>query len=219
MVTPTQAWDRFAQRATPRRAANAAGATSWLNWTQYPDHGPDESVLGLVDGKRVVELGSGSGDNLAHLVSLGATGVGVDIAPSRTAVATTVWGHLSGVDFVTADAADYLAANLGGFDIVYSIFGALWFTDPKLLLPRVRDALVPGGVLVFSHLPACAAGQSVNRVITQHHLSAELWVNKLLASGFERATANTVASPTTAEDQRGTLLVRAYRPDADSVPR
>ncbi|MCX4881589.1 class I SAM-dependent methyltransferase [Streptomyces sp. NBC_00847] len=77
-----ESWDRYAVGSKPPRAVNAEGETTWLNWTQYADHGPNESVLGPVAGRRVLELGSGSGSNLAHLVTLGATGQGVDIAPS-----------------------------------------------------------------------------------------------------------------------------------------
>lgn len=129
-MSATQAWERYAAGARPRRQVNAAGASTWLNWTQYPDHGPDEALFGEVRGRRAVELGSGSGSNLAHLATLGAVCTGVDLAPSRTAAATTTWGHLPNLEFVTADAVDYLTDCQAAFDIVYSIFGAVWFTDP-----------------------------------------------------------------------------------------
>ena len=64
---------------------NAAGAATWFNWTQHPDHGSNEAVLGDVCGRTVLELGSGSGANLAHLAALGAYCTGVDLAPSRVA--------------------------------------------------------------------------------------------------------------------------------------
>lgn len=104
-----------------------------------PDHGPDDSILGRVRGKRIVELGSGAGANLAHLGTLSAARcTGVDIAPSRTATASQRWGSLPNIEFITADAVDRLAAKPGEYDIVYSIFGAVWFTDPQLLLPVIR---------------------------------------------------------------------------------
>ncbi|WP_346768669.1 hypothetical protein [Streptomyces sp. DASNCL29] len=34
------AWDTYAQQKPQRRLVNAAGETTWFNWTQYPDHGP-----------------------------------------------------------------------------------------------------------------------------------------------------------------------------------
>src|SRR4051812_1414901 len=70
--------------------------------------GPNESVLGPVAGRRVLELGSGSGSNLAHLVTLGATGQGVDIAPARETAARERWGSLPGLEFRTEEATAYL---------------------------------------------------------------------------------------------------------------
>ncbi|GAU68551.1 methyltransferase [Streptomyces sp. NBRC 110611] len=90
MEALTAAWERYAAGRTPRRAVNAAGATTWLNWTQYPDHGPDESLLGPVRGLRVLELGCGTGCNLAHLANLGARCVGIDIVPSQRTKADIV---------------------------------------------------------------------------------------------------------------------------------
>ena len=158
-------WERYAAKYTPRRTVNAAGATTWLNWTQYPDHGPDETVLGDLRGKRVLELGAGAGANLAHLATLGAVCTGIDIAPSRADVARQTWGHLGRLEFVTSDALDYLAATSSTFDVVYSIFGAVWFTDPEALFPLVRKKMADGGVFAFSHLPAAPRAGEAGQVV------------------------------------------------------
>lgn len=208
MNTPAvRAWNGFAQKATPRRAVNAAGARTWLNWTQYLDHGPDEAVLGSVAGKRVVELGSGAGANLAHLATLGAHCVGVDIAPARTANANAAWGHLPNLEFVTTDAVDHLATRPGRYDVAYSIFGAVWFTDPDLLLPLIRQALTPGGVLAFSQLPASDDPPPPQRRIVQHHLPVEQWEALLTAAGFDQIHSRLIPAPSA--DETGTVLVRA----------
>jgi hypothetical protein len=49
---------------------------------------------------------------------------------------------------------DYLSGATEAYDAVYSIFGAVWFTDPGRLFPFVRQRLNPGGVLAFSRPPA-----------------------------------------------------------------
>lgn len=211
MTTPAEAWERYAANAAPRRGVNAAGALTWLNWTQYPDHGPDEAILGTVYEKRVVELGCGTGANLAHLATLGARCVGVDIAPSRTTKAVQSWGHLPNLTFVTADAVDHLAAHPGHYDVACSIFGAVWFTPPDTLLPLVHEALAPGGVLVFSHLPASRTPAPNDRLIKKQELSIAEWVAALSAHGFEDAAGEFIAPPACDDDQRGTLLVRARR--------
>ncbi|WP_327190823.1 hypothetical protein [Streptomyces xinghaiensis] len=44
---------------------------------------------------------------------------------------------------------DYLAAHTQVFDAIYSVWGAVWFTDPEQLLPLVVESLTPCGVLCF----------------------------------------------------------------------
>jgi len=205
-VSATEAWERYASNARPRRRVNAAGASTWLNWTQYPDHGPNESVLGELAGRRVLELGSGSGSNLAHLGTLGAICTGVDLAPSRTRTATTEWGHLLGLEFVTADAVVFLTDTAESFDVVYSIFGAVWFTDPVILLPLVRKRMRPGGVFVFSHLPAMEVCVTSSRTVNKWNYPAQQWEQMLTATGF---AASTTIIPSPVGNKVGTLLVRA----------
>jgi SAM-dependent methyltransferase len=207
------AWERYARGRTPRREANASGARTWLNWTQYPDHGPDESILGDLQGRTVLELGCGTGCNLAHLSTLGATCAGVDIAPSQHGKAVARWGHLPGLTFHAAEATDYLNRTEGPFDVVLSIFGPVWFTDPEELLPLIRKRLSPGGVLAFSHKPPTAGIQPVGtlreaKAVTRWDYTPEEWSASLTSSGFSDIKAESIAPPE--GNGTGTLLVRAY---------
>jgi SAM-dependent methyltransferase len=200
-------WERYAAKYTPRRAVNASGAATWLNWTQYPDHGPDETVLGDLHGKRVLELGSGAGANLAHLATLGAVCTGIDIAPSRADLAHQTWGHLGSLEFVTADALDYLTGTNTTFDVVYSIFGAAWFIDPEALFPLVRKKMGDGGVFAFSHPPATAQEARSDLVVRQRHLPIRQWTEQLAAAGFSDVVAETIDAPEPGKP--GTVLVHA----------
>ncbi|GAA3968155.1 hypothetical protein GCM10022384_19480 [Streptomyces marokkonensis] len=182
------AWERYAQGRTPRRDTNASGARTWLNWTQYPDHGPDESILGELQGRTVLELGCGTGCNLAHLSTLGANCVGVDISPSQRRKAVARWGHLPGLTFHTAEVTDYLSHTYGPLDVVLSIFGPVWFTDPEQLLPLIRKRLSPDGVLVFSHKPPMVGSQPVGtlraaKAVTRWDYTPEEWSALLISSG------------------------------------
>ncbi|MFI0739451.1 class I SAM-dependent methyltransferase [Streptomyces sp. NPDC021100] len=212
MEAATAAWERYAAGRTPRRDRNAAGATTWLNWTQYADHGPDESLIGSVRGRHVLELGSGTGCNLAHLATLGAQCVGVDIAPTQRVKAEARWGHLPHLSFRTAEATDFLAAHPGSFDVVLSIFGPAWFTEPATLLPLVRRTLTTGGVFVFSHKPPQLdprPGEPLReaRAVSRWDLSPREWTSLLASAGFTDITAEVVDPP---EGRReGTLVVRA----------
>ncbi|MFE4372212.1 class I SAM-dependent methyltransferase [Streptomyces sp. NPDC056835] len=205
-----ESWDRYAVGSTPRRSENANGDTTWLNWTQYADHGPNESLLGSVAGRRVLELGSGSGSNLAHLVTLGASGLGVDIAPAREAVARERWGDLPGLEFRTAEATAFLSGTDQTFDVVLSIFGAVWFVDPETLLPLIRARMAAGGILAFSHLPAGSQGPRPGRAGLRYDHSPSEWERLLAGHGFIGACASVIDPP---EGRTvGTMLVRAVAP-------
>ena len=206
------AWERYAQGRTPRREVNASGARTWLNWTQYPDHGPDESILGDLQGRTVLELGCGTGCNLAHLSTLGATCTGVDIAPSQHEKAVARWGHLPRLTFHTAEVTDYLSRTAGPFDVVLSIFGPVWFTDPEQLLPLIHKRLSPGGVLAFSHRPPVEGMEPVGalreaKAVIRWDHSPEEWSAFLTSAGFSDVEAETISPP--GGKGMGTLLVRA----------
>ncbi|MGK5637410.1 class I SAM-dependent methyltransferase [Streptomyces sp. URMC 126] len=212
MEAVTAAWERYAAGRTPRRTRNAAGAATWLNWTQYADHGPDESVIGGVEGRRVLEIGCGSGCNLAHLATLGAQCVGIDIAPSQREKAEKRWGHLPGLSFRTAEARDFLAAHPDSFDVVLSIFGPVWFTDPTTFLPLVRRSLTAGGVFAFSHKPPQTdrrPGERLReaRAVARWDHSPHEWASLLAGACFTNITATVIDPPKGACE--GTLLVRA----------
>ncbi|MGQ4733185.1 class I SAM-dependent methyltransferase [Streptomyces sp. Ju416(a)] len=186
---------------------NAKGETTWLNWTQYADHGPNESVLGSVAGRRVLELGSGSGSNLAHLVTLGATGLGVDVAPARETVAKERWAGLAGLEFRTAEVTAFLSETDETFDVVLSIFGAVWFVDPNTLLPLIRSRMDAGGTLAFSHLPAGSQDVKPGGAGLRNDHSLDAWERLLTTHGFVAVSASLIDPPQ--GETVGTMLVRA----------
>ncbi|MEU6402399.1 class I SAM-dependent methyltransferase [Streptomyces sp. NPDC046985] len=202
-----ESWDRYAVGSTPRRTVNARGETTWLNWTQYADHGPDETLLGSVVGRRVLELGSGSGSNLAHLVSLGATGLGVDVAPARETVARERWGELPGLEFRTAEATAFLDETAEMFDVVLSIFGAVWFIEPDVLLPLIRSRMPLGGVLAFSHLPPGGQEPKAAQAGLRHDRAPGEWRRILAEHGFSDVTTSVIGPPE--GESVSTMLVRA----------
>lgn len=81
--------DRSSQPA-PRLTPPAA-----FEWTRLPRTGPGTQILGKLAGAAVVELGCGSGHNLACLAARhGAAGTGVDNDPAKISRARTGYGHL-----------------------------------------------------------------------------------------------------------------------------
>jgi SAM-dependent methyltransferase len=123
-----------------------------FEWTRQPGTGPGTSILGPLPGTTVIELGSGGGHNLAHLVAHhGAIGIGVDHDPAKITRARSGYGHLPGIRFTLADAHHYLnTAMPASAGLVLSIFGAFSFTNPLTLLTATARILRPGGLLAVT---------------------------------------------------------------------
>ncbi|MFE3250227.1 class I SAM-dependent methyltransferase [Streptomyces sp. NPDC059209] len=218
-MADTKAWDTYAQQKPERRPTNARGETTWFNWTQYPDHGPGVDVLGIGPDGSALDLGCGKGGNLAHVAALGARAIGVDVSLAQLKAAEARWSD-TGMVLHRTDAARFLAKSGEDFDAVYSVFGAVWFTDPDVLLPAIRRRLRPGGVLAFSHRPpveGCYGCQAsyINRsededplVVKRWDYEPHRWVEILREHGFPAATARVLPAPPGPRTV-GTLLVRA----------
>ncbi|NJP66354.1 methyltransferase domain-containing protein [Streptomyces spiramenti] len=222
--TASAAWDAYAARAPDRRPTNGVGARTWFNWTQYPDHGPGVELLGLRPGDRALDLGCGSGGNAAHLASLGIGAVGVDVSTRQLAKARERWPDHPGVELHLVDALTHLRASPGTYAAVYSVFGAVYFSDPEILLPAIRAALVPGGRLVFSQRPAvegCYGAQAslIQRgpdedpaVVRRWDYESDSWLSILRDAGFAACGAEILPAPLGGRRTEGTLLVRGQRP-------
>ncbi|MER6216395.1 MULTISPECIES: class I SAM-dependent methyltransferase [unclassified Streptomyces] len=216
------AWDTYSQSKPQRRQSNAKGETTWFNWTQYPDHGPGADVLGLNPGETVLDLGCGSGGNIAHLATLGMKAVGVDLSAGQLAKAQERWPTVEGMELHQADALTYLGATFTVFDSIYSVFGAVWFTDPGLLLPVVRATLKPGGVFAFSQRPpiegcyGCQASyiqrgaEEDPAVVKRWDFEPDVWALILKEHGYVDVSASVLAPPSGSR-RTGTLFVRGVQ--------
>ncbi|MGW1029880.1 class I SAM-dependent methyltransferase [Streptomyces sp. NPDC002577] len=220
MTETAIAWDTYSRLRPERRPVNAHGETTWFNWTQYEDHGPGVELLDLPAGGRVLDLGCGKGGNTAHLAALGMDAVGIDVSPVQLRTAEERWGGTRGLELRRAEALALLQEHGDDFDAVYSVYGAVWFTDPAALLPLIRRRLRPGGTLVFSQRPpvegcyGCQASYIPRAsdedplVVKRWDYEPHVWIRLLRETGFEDPTARVLPAPP-GNRKTGTLIVAA----------
>ncbi|GLF99255.1 class I SAM-dependent methyltransferase [Streptomyces yaizuensis] len=224
--TESAAWDVYSATKEQRRRTNSRGETTWFNWTQYADHGPGAEVLSLKPGESALDLGCGSGGNLAHLAALGMKPVGVDLSSQQLRKARDRWGDAPGMELHQGGALDFMTVAGTTFDAVYSVFGAAWFCDPGLLLPAVHASLRPGGVFALSQRPpvqgcyGCQASYIPRgpdedpAIVKRWDYEPGVWAALLGEYGFTAVTTAVLPAPVRDKRTIGTLLIRAVRDNA-----
>ena len=72
----------------------------------------------------------------------------MDISPDILAVAVARGGTIANLEFVEGDAAA-MQLEAGTFSLIFSRFGMMFFSEPILAFSNLREALRPGGRMVF----------------------------------------------------------------------
>lgn len=135
-----------------------AVADQYFGVTALPAYGPflpDEEKLNLfgdLSGKKVLELGCGSGHSLCYMGGKGAGELwGLDISSEQISAAANLLrekGHEPNL-FVSPMEENPGIPN-GYFDVVYSIYALGWTMDIERTIRLVSSYLKSGGVFVFS---------------------------------------------------------------------
>ncbi|WP_030218116.1 class I SAM-dependent DNA methyltransferase [Streptomyces bikiniensis] len=207
-------WDTFAESTKSK----VFESDPVFCWTQYSSHGPGPEILGTPT--TALEIGCGTGRALAYLAQQGVKMTGLDLSPVMVANTTERWGPL-GAQFVCAEVLNHLSGSTETYDAIYSVFGAVWFTDPAKLLPLVAQRLNPGGVFAFSHPPAIPGaygpqgmykGGFAGKAMYTYRYSytPRRWTSFLLKAGFTNPDVQVLDAPT--PGHIGTLIARATRP-------
>lgn len=137
----------------------------------------------FAQGKRVLDLGCGTGYGAPELRAGGAASVvGIDRDPRLVRYATRRFGRQAGVEFRAAD-PEALPAGLapgpghpGTFELILALGLLPRLADPGRALDDLRERLAPGGVLVVS-LPPILDGQTldIHRARPGERSSTYLW--------------------------------------------
>ncbi|REK86312.1 class I SAM-dependent methyltransferase [Streptomyces inhibens] len=214
--TPAEYWDTY----KPHRGEGEqpAPVIDGFEWTQYPGHGPGAEILGRP--ARALDLGPAEGKEAVFLARQGCEVTGVDLSAAQVARATNWWRSEPRLRFVHADACDFLTADTQPFDTIYSVWGAVWFSDPEQLLPLVAKRLTPGGTFAFSQAePTPGAygpqpmhgkwleGRAHELTVLRWQYTPQTWTNLLKRHGFTDIDARVLSAPETG--MLGTLMVQA----------
>ncbi|HXZ01705.1 MAG TPA: methyltransferase domain-containing protein [Stellaceae bacterium] len=137
---------------------NGVGGRHWVTRQQTQDIvlAPISAAIiaraAVRPGERLVDIGCGCGDTTIELGRrVGATGgvLGLDISGPMLARAAERLPPALPVKLVQADATTYPFAP-GGFDLLFSRFGVMFFAEPARSFANLRRALRPDGRLAFA---------------------------------------------------------------------
>lgn len=133
--------NRYGREALARVRTRFLGSTA-------PENRWILEKLGDLKGKKLLDIGCGSGESTVFLSSLGAEATGLDLSPDMIRVAETLAGESgSTARFRTGDAQS-LPFPDKSFDVVYAA-NVMHHCDPDRCIAEWRRVLKDGGVLAF----------------------------------------------------------------------
>ncbi|MRG48044.1 methyltransferase domain-containing protein [Chitinophaga sp. SYP-B3965] len=111
------------------------------------------SQLGITKGLKVLDLGCGDGTTAIPEAKLGADVLGVDIASNLVEAGKkrAVAENLSNLEFQEGDATDLHELKDESFDLVVSIFGAMFAPKPMDVAKEMVRVTRPGGKIVMGN--------------------------------------------------------------------
>lgn len=109
--------------------------------------------LGITKGMKVLDLGCGDGTTAIPEAKLGADVLGVDIARNLVEAGNkrAMAERLSNCTFQEGDATDLQPLKDGSFDLVVSIFGAMFAPKPMDVAKEMVRVTRPGGRIVMGN--------------------------------------------------------------------
>src|SRR5215210_1687266 len=109
--------------------------------------------LGITEGLKVLDLGSGDGTTAVPAAQLGADVLGVDIAANLVAAGNERARALglTNLTFQEGDATDLNELADASFDLVISIFGAMFAPKPFEVAKEMVRVTKPGGRIVMGN--------------------------------------------------------------------
>jgi SAM-dependent methyltransferase len=137
-------WEKSAERFFGRAA--------------LPEYGPFSAkedtlrLFGEISGKKVLDIGCGSGHSLLYMSDNGAAELwGIDLSSKQIETASKVLGTPSSpIRLFESPMEENPGLPSNYFDIVYSIYALGWTIDLHRTLSNIQSYLKPGGTFIFS---------------------------------------------------------------------
>jgi SAM-dependent methyltransferase len=147
---------------------NSAASRAWADQYERMDRAVADLTKVLLDmaaaqpGEHVLDIGCGSGSTVLELAArvgpgghvLGADISNQSVARARQRIADAGSRH---AEVIVADVSSHAFAP-NTFDLVFSRFGVMFFSDPQAAFANVRRAMKPGGRLALAVFRATSEG-------------------------------------------------------------
>src|ERR1700730_587686 len=147
---------------------NSAASRAWADQYERMDRAVADLTKALLDmatpqlGEHVLDIGCGSGTTVLELAArigqdgyvLGADISNQSVARARQRIADAGSRH---AEVIVADVSCHAFAP-NTFDLVFSRFGVMFFSDPPAAFANVRRAMKPGGRVALAVFRAASEG-------------------------------------------------------------
>ena len=178
----------FAELKQKMRATWMAGDFGEI--ARLAERGAEEFVarLNLKPGMKILDVACGTGNQSIPAAKTGATVTGLDLAPNLLEQARKR-AEAEGlkVDFVEGD-AEKLPQGAGEFDVVLSMFGAMFAPRPEAVASELMRVCRPGGLIAMGNwTPSGFVGQMFK--ISARHVPPPPGVPSPLLWGDESVVA------------------------------
>jgi SAM-dependent methyltransferase len=141
------------QTANPNKALWEKGDFTRIAESMRPSGEALVAELGIGPGQKVLDLGCGDGTTAVPAAQRGAEVLGVDIAANLVAAgnARAAGAGLDNLRFQQGDASDLRDLADDSFDLVLSVFGAMFAPRPFDVAKEMVRVVRPGGRIVMAN--------------------------------------------------------------------